>query len=134
MSGETYQIYGQSLGLTTIHCGSCGGFYAIDEHVRKTHNEQGTCWNCPYCETSWGYSTSDADRLREKLEAEKNAKKRVEWALQETKNSLRGQKAATTRARNRAKNGVCPCCHRNFRQLRLHMKNKHPDFKPEETP
>lgn len=31
----------------------------------------------------------------------------------------------------RAKAGTCPCCHRTFRQMALHMKQKHPEFKVE---
>ena len=33
--------------------------------------------------------------------------------------------------RNRAKAGLCPCCHRTFRQMALHMKSQHPEFKAE---
>lgn len=29
--------------------------------------------------------------------------------------------------------GTCPCCHRTFRQMALHMRNKHPEFKAEEV-
>ena len=46
--------------------------------------------------------------------------------LKEQRKTLEGQ---AVKARTRAKAGVCPCCNRTFRQMALHMRNKHPDFK-----
>jgi hypothetical protein len=40
-------------------------------------------------------------------------------------------KAAKTKKRSAA--GTCPCCHRTFRQMALHMRSKHPTFKAEEV-
>ena len=43
-----------------------------------------------------------------------------------------GRKMAA-KAKKRAASGVCPCCNRTFRQMALHMKNQHPEFKAEAT-
>lgn len=32
-----------------------------------------------------------------------------------------------TRAKRRTAAGVCPCCNRSFKQLRLHMRSQHPE-------
>lgn len=122
--------------LTEINCGECGGTYAINERYRKQKHEDGGAWNCPYCECGWGYADNNENsRLRKQLAQEK---KRKEWAEQDATNQKkraegaerkeRGQRAAKTRLRNRAREGVCPCCNRTFKQLSAHMKNKHPDF------
>lgn len=68
----------------------------------------------------------------------KKEKKRREWAeknaenaqaeAQESERRRIAQKAATTRLKNRVKMGICPCCHRTFKQLAAHMKKKHPGF------
>ena len=39
-------------------------------------------------------------------------------------------KGQLTRARKRAANGVCPCCHRSFENVARHVAKQHPDFKP----
>jgi len=114
--------------FTVIHCGRCGGSYALDEGVRSNHQEYGTSWNCPYCKTSWGYHESEADELRKQLEKERKKTKRAEWERTNAENSLRTQKGVNTKLKNRVKEGVCPCCHRTFKQLAAHMKNKHPGF------
>jgi len=125
--------------LTEINCGCCGGTYAINERYREKQQEVGGSWTCPYCKVGWGYSNNnDNAKLKKQLEQEK---KRREWAeknaqrardeADEAERRRKAQKAATTRLRNRAKAGICPCCNRHFKQLEAHMKNKHPDFIPE---
>lgn len=52
----------------------------------------------------------------------------AEQALTRTEHSLRAQKAAKTRLKNRVKNGVCPCCNRSFVNLQQHMATQHPAF------
>lgn len=126
--------------LTEVNCGNCGGTYAINESYRQLKAQEGGSWNCPYCQCGWGYSNNNENsRLKKELEQER---KRKEWALQDAKYQREqaeeaerrriAQKAATTRLRNRAKAGICPCCNRQFKQLEAHMKNKHPDFKSDD--
>lgn len=66
----------------------------------------------------------DNARLQEQAES---AAKAAKEALKAVKN-LREQRRIT---RQKEIAGVCPCCHRTFRQMALHMKNKHPTFKAE---
>ena len=125
--------------LTEINCGCCGGTYAINERYRQQKQEEGGSWNCPYCNVRWGFANnSENARLKRELEQER---KRKEWAQQEARNANEraatserrraAQKASTTRLRNRARAGLCPCCNRHFKQLEAHMKTKHPGFSPE---
>ena len=43
--------------------------------------------------------------------------------------AVRALKDGSARARKRTVAGTCPCCKRTFRQMALHMRNKHPEFK-----
>jgi len=133
---------GEALSILTevdfyvVHCGPCGGTYAILERSRLHHEREGTCWTCPYCEVGWGY---DGKGLNAKLKRElAQQKKRTEWAENDAKKESRradhnehrrrGEKAAKTRLKTRIACGVCPCCKRTFQNLYRHMRNKHPKY------
>lgn len=120
--------------LTEINCGECGGTYAINERYRQQKYQKGESWTCPYCKTGWGYSgNSENEKLKRELAAERDRKERALSEANSLRASLTAQKAQTTRYRNRAKNGVCPCCTRSFANLRAHMKTKHPEFQADAT-
>lgn len=124
-----------SADLSVQVCGSCGGIYAIALRYRQEKIEQGGYWNCPYCKCSWGYGTSQIDRLKAQL-AEKEReveqeRKRKEWAQQEariTERRRRALKGQLTKTKKRIGHGVCPCCQRSFENLRRHMTTKHPTY------
>jgi len=121
--------------LKTIQCLTCGVWHSLPQVMFDTCYKEGGFWFCPNGHQR-GYSEGSTAKQLEK------EKKRREWAEQraerlreeagESERRRIAQKAATTRLRNRAKAGVCPCCNRTFKQLAAHMKNKHPDFKSEE--
>lgn len=117
--------------LCSLQCGTCGVWHAIPKTMYNTCFEEGGFWTCPNGH-SRGFNDSS---LRKQLEKET---KRRKWAEQNAENARNdaaeterrriAQKAATTRLKNRAKAGVCPCCTRTFKQLSAHMKNKHPEY------
>lgn len=110
-----------SITLTTIHCGQCGGIYALNDAYREQKQEEGGSWNCPYCKVGWGYSGNGENaRLKRELAEERIRKER---ALAEA-NVLRIKEA---KLRKRVSRGVCPCCTRSFVNLQRHMKTKHPE-------
>lgn len=126
-----------STELTTVHCGKCGGTYAIDARYHQHKQENGGCWTCPYCECSWGFSKdgSEMARLKRKLEYQeaqaergKERLKRKQAELDLSERRRRATKAAHTRTKNRVAKGICPCCNRHFANLQQHMENQHPDF------
>lgn len=111
----------EQVTLVQVNCGHCGGTYAINERYKQQRNEQGGGWHCPYCECSWGYFTSENQRLKKELE--------------DSKNQLRASKCETLSERNlresaekklrRVDAGVCPHCRRTFTNLARHMACKH---------
>lgn len=121
--------------MVAIHCGKCGGIYAIAERYRQRKSEHGGYWNCPYCQCSWGYGQSEVQRLKKELEEKQrevdNECKRKEWAQQEAKIAERRRRALKghlTKTKKRVGHGVCPCCQRSFENLRRHMATQHPAY------
>ncbi len=121
--------------LKVMQCGTCGVWHAIPEIMFNNCYEQGGFWTCPnghgrgYVEGSVRKQLEQEKKRREW--AESNAK-RLQKEADESERRRIAQKAATTRLKNRAKAGVCPCCNRTFKQLAAHMKNKHPGFNAEQ--
>lgn len=120
-----------SVVLAEINCGKCGGVYAISERYRQHKYDRGGTWHCPYCQTSWGYTESEVQRLERALEAKRRREANLEAELKRSTDMLVAQRAATTRMKNRVAKGVCPCCKRSFVDLRKHMACKHKDFAKE---
>ena len=123
--------------LKAVHCGECGGTYAIDANFHRIKKEKGGFWNCPYCQCSWGYpaDSSELARLKRKLEYTEADRDRQHRRHQEekdrherTQRRLSATQGVVTRTKNRVAKGVCPCCNRTFQDLQRHMASKHPDY------
>lgn len=119
----------QSVEMTQITCGQCGGTYAITEDFRAHKQEKGGGWHCPYCETSWGFcGPTQADRLKKELEAKQFELNRALNAVQAERVAREQAEKRTVKEQRKAKraeNGVCTCCNRSFPNLRRHMATKH---------
>lgn len=75
----------------------------------------------------------ERDRLLQRTVQLDEARVEAETRLAAAKNMLDRERAARTKATKRTKAGLCPCCNRTFRQMALHLANKHPEFKVEEA-
>lgn len=126
--------------LETVHCGECGGTYAIDERYHRQRREKGGFWNCPYCKCSWGFRKEETElaKLKHKLEhQEASTERERKWRREEkerhehTQRRLSATQGVVTRTKNRIGKGVCPCCNRTFQDLQRHMSTKHPDYASE---
>lgn len=127
--------------LTIIECGVCHIKHAIPTSMQRSRKEDGKTWYCPNGHQI-GYTNSENDKLKkeqEKLKQElEHAKENNDWyskrvgslhtELTKQKHSNRALKAAKTKIMNRVKNGVCPCCRRNFSDLHEHFKTVHPEL------
>ena len=120
--------------LTVVRCW-CGIQHAVpaslrDEQLRKFNDGgQPQTIYCPLGHRYKPAGVTAAEKLRRSLQQERAAHDQTKSALQDAEHSRRAQKAATTRLKNRVANGVCPCCHRSFKNVRRHMDNQHPDYK-----
>lgn len=122
----------------TIECYLCGTGFAVEATLYNARlRDQRSFW-CPNGhQQHFTGTTPEARKIRE-LEAERDRLKRERdaattarsWAESRAKgaNIAAGlAKAAKKRLEQRVSRGVCPCCHRTFKQLAAHMKTKHPD-------
>lgn len=130
-----------TISFSDTHCCKCQARFAIPtdayDRLRKSHDAH---W-CPLCGQQQHFTgLSDEEKLRKELEAEKARKleilgeaNRLRESNAALGRSLKAQRSATKRIRNRVANGVCPCCTRSFENLRRHMETKHPDYTSEKV-
>lgn len=135
----------KTIFLETVNC-SCGGTYAINKAVYDACRLRGGGWNCPYCQGRISWTETDNDRLKKQLAAAEREKERLGQTLvsvrQQRENALAeadhfrksrdGMKGQLVKVKKAIANGVCPCCHRHFKDLHKHMLGKHPNFHQEE--
>ena len=117
-----------------VACYTCGGLFGINDelHNRAVVNKEGIVY-CPACGlTTYWFGKSPVEKVREEMQRKLDVAKRradgQEQRAYRAENSLRATKGVVTRMKKRAANGVCPCCHRTFKQLVRHMDRKHPGY------
>lgn len=119
------------VALTELVCGTCGVAHAIPESMHTAFQAEGGFWFCPNGhQRGWGTGTTAAalKAAQEALQAEKERHARTLTRVNAAETAKVQAEKALTRHKTRAKNGVCPCCNRTFKQLAAHMKNKHPTY------
>lgn len=113
--------------LETKEC-SCGGIFAItSEHVKRCRTSGGG-WHCPYCRGRWGFNVTELDRQKQLAADAIKARDAALSRANEARAEADRLKAEAKRTARRSAAGVCPCCHRTFKQMARHMKTKHPDY------
>lgn len=129
--------------VTVINCAKCRGpIYVppeVDAFLRSSHQTFHCLHGHPQ---SYREGPSEEDKLRQERDRLKQRLAEKDDTISYYRNSRDAAqrqasafKGVVTRLKNRAANGVCPCCNRSFADLRRHMASKHPDFsKQEEVP
>lgn len=134
---RTYTINNTDTDLVTEECYRCGVLFAMPKSLRDSalkHTQKAPgetiSFYCPNGHSQSYVGENEAQKLRRQLEAQRDETARQRSLRDQADASARAYKGAATRARNRSKNGVCPCCGRTFQQLARHMKSQHPEFDP----
>lgn len=112
-------------------CQRCGIVFAVPESFHRRYRENGQSMRCPNPLCDWdSFRVIESEVAAAKAEAERQKKRaeRAEFMKQHYQRSAAAYKGQTTKLRKRAAAGVCPCCNRQFQNLRRHMETKHPDF------
>lgn len=129
------EIFGQKHVAWT--CKTCGVIATCPENLYAERQKSGGFNHCPNGH-QWGWTKEgsedekirrERDQLKQRIAEKDDAIRRERENRHATERQLIAQKAATTRLRNRASAGVCPCCNRTFIALQRHMTTKHPQFK-----
>jgi hypothetical protein len=109
-------------------CIECGCLFGVTEEFQKQLKRSHRNFYCPN-----GHGQHYPEKTDAELEREKNA--RLTHQLDQLKAgnaSLQAELAKAAkrekRSKRRAAAGVCPCCHRTFKQLAAHMTDVHPEF------
>lgn len=108
--------------LVVTHCW-CGIALAIPQNLYRVAHEDKHDVYCPL-----GHTFVWHDTYRDKLEREQRKHKATKDLLAYEERSHAATRGHLTRAKKRSAAGVCPCCHRTFKQLRKHMNVKHPEY------
>lgn len=119
--------YTETLEVTQCYCGIN---LAVPDNLLRNARENGTNIYCPLGHV-FGWTETKADKLAKQLEREQRLSASRLAELDQEKASHSSTKGQLTKARKRAANGVCQCCHRSFVDVARHMKSKHPDFPSE---
>lgn len=136
------------LTLVTEECCNCGITFAMPDAFKQQcldHSKAAPgrtkSFYCPNGHEQFYTGTNAQQEAERRAEREAERRARAVAERDQAKATATAQKAAATRARNerdrskkRAAAALCPCCNRSFKQLRRHMKAKHPDYQPVEEP
>lgn len=109
-----------TINTVSMQCGECGVFFWVTSEFHRERKENGKGWFCPNGH-SRVYRKSDVDELKEQLLEERSKLASAQFELMAAEKKIK-------RIEKRVKNGMCPCCNRQFTQLARHMKSKHPDY------
>lgn len=119
-------------------CCTCKTLFLLGEALNKAANERAgdLSFYCPNGHTMVkAKGQTDLEKMRQERDRLKQNEAYLETRIREEKErreaaerSAQAYRASATRVKNRAKNGVCPCCNRTFQNLKNHMKTKHPSY------
>lgn len=124
--------------LAIEECCNCHITFAMPKDLQRRCGETGGNFYCPLGHAQH-YTTTEVQRLRDKLVREQNWRKDADIRAQAAQDqaqtaerSARAYKGQVTKIRKRVANGVCPCCNRTFANLARHMAGQHPGFEASE--
>lgn len=104
--------------------GGCGMAFAMSRAFYDETKRTGTGWHCPRGHTRIWAGMS----VEQELKAAKAQTVHLADQLAAAIRDAEASRQALLRDRERFANGVCPCCHRSFQNVRRHMETKHPDM------
>jgi hypothetical protein len=121
--------------LIMEYCCECGIPFGITKDYRRERRGDHKSFYCPSGHKQYFPQKSDEEILKQELHNQKNTESYLREAnaslhnqLTSANYSIRAHKAAKTKILNRVKNGVCPCCNRQFQDLQQHFQSKHPEL------
>lgn len=104
-----------------VECSQCGIRFAVPAAWVQQRREDHTSWYCPNGHSQHWPQETDAEKWRREAQ-------RLKQQLAQKDDEIAAAELRTRKLTKRVSAGVCPCCHRTFRQLALHMKKQHPQL------
>jgi len=120
--------YNETVTMATIVCCECGVSFAVTSTFRNILMQDSSKWFCCPNGHKQHYTTSEADRLKRQLDAQKIEHERQTRILQNDLLIERKNNEELSKKVKRIHKGVCPCCNRTFTNLKRHIATKHPEI------
>lgn len=114
--------------LVSEECCNCGVLFAMPDDMKQRRKDDHQTFWCPNGHGQHYTAKSDAEKLQDKLDQEKQRTAALLAEKDQVEASLRATKGQLTKAKRRAANGVCPCCKRTFKDLARHVAGQHPQY------
>lgn len=120
------------LRLVAITCATCGAPFGIGKAFQDARRKDQRGFYCPNGHNNYypKPKRTEADRLREQLDAARSLAARERERREAADRSARAYRGVATRVKRQAAHGVCPApgCKRSFANLAAHMAGQHPGF------
>jgi hypothetical protein len=129
------------LTLTHVSCYKCGVVFGIESSHHERLVQSHDWFYCPNGHHQGYFGKNEKERRIEELERETKALKSSKeyWSGRATsaeneaghqRARVNGYKGMLARTKKKIAAGRCPCCSAEFRDLKRHMKTKHPKYDP----
>jgi hypothetical protein len=120
-------IVANMVEVEITECCVCGVKFGVPPIVMDERRRNAGGIYCPngHC---IGWKESEADKLKRTLAYERAALARERAAHDQTRAADQAKAKELATLKKRASLGICPCCEGQFRNLRSHMRRKHPEF------
>lgn len=107
--------------LDVIECYLCGVQFGMTKEMNGYRLKDHNSFYCPNGHRQNYVGETQEQKLTKQLEEEKRKLANAQFEMMMNEKKVK-------RLEKRIKNGICPCCHRQFIQLTRHMKTKHPEY------
>ena len=117
-------------------CPACGEVFGLLRQTDAVLRRSTQTFYCPFGhQMSFSLGESEATKLRRERDRLKQDAARLQESInyqrdraERSERRVSAARGQITRLKNRAANGVCPCCNRTFANLARHMDTKHKGF------
>ena len=116
--------YKEEVTLVSEECITCGVIFGVPETLIESLKRNGGFFHCPNGHAQ-GWNEGTEQKARKKAERALHQERQQH---DQTRAALDESEKKRKRIEERIANGVCPCCNRSFKNVRRHMKSKHPEF------
>lgn len=124
---QSRDVY-HEIKIVIIECASCSVDFGIGKQYQDNRRKDHGSFYCPNGHSNVYNQDNEEEKQRKRADAAEARARSWRDQAEAAERSRIAQKAATTRLQKRVANGICPCCHRSFQNLRRHMSGQHPDF------
>ncbi len=117
--------------FVSITCGGCDVSFAITDCFYRARRRDHKNFYCPNGCCRAYQAESKEERLRRELNESSRSNTFLRGCLETARRSRAALKGQVTKIKRRVGKGICPCCRRNFANLKAHMEGQHPNWSEE---